>query len=1166
MCLQRGRTQGKLTTSFYRLLPAFLLAVISGPPGVSAAREESGLPPSMAFCDTLFPGRQYLTIGLRSRFIVAGSLRLFSNDSLVSDSLYRLEPVSGLIRLDSTLAGSKLVASYRAWSFLTLPDSFRLRNEFPGSSALPPAETDTAQGPSRVSGTAFYAGGIGEGFRLAGFDIKGSKSVSVAGGGAGRSAVFDQNLMLEISGKLSADTRLALRLNDQDLPLMAEGRSAELRELDEISVTLTSPVGSVSLGDYDFSLGNYSFASVERKLDGVSGSLQTGPHRLGASAALSGGTYRSVLFTGQEGRQGPYQLTGKNGEPVRILAGTERVYLNGVMLKRGLRDDYVIDYNQGTLFFTDRHLIGADHRIEVDYEYSSFTFKKALYSVTGETKNSLGTFRGYFLRESDLEDSPLAGTLTPEERDYLSQIGSGLDSLLLPGVRYLGGGRGSYIMHLTDTDKPYFEYVGPGAGDYAVSFREAGPFRGSYILDPSGSGYRFVGQNLGDFEPAGEFTLPGREDRAGIAFQLNPVTHFRLEGEGALLKSTINLFSGASQPVRTAHRLFAYLDTLGLAFIPGRLSLWGGENRVKEGFRFQGRRYEPDFERRWHLAPLPVGSLESGDCGERTREAGTRLALPAGIELGAGYGLLTRTNGERADRRNYSLGFNPRQNISATWQRINIHSERLSPGSTAENALTRAFRRRDNAEALIRLGILTPRLVLEREESTEPGISGELEGQRYLEITQRLAARFSPRFETGLSFLSRDTDWLNASPAFGKLLRWRPYSISRAGQLDFRYQGQGALRLSGRVGHRQRRFENKDLSRTSSTAGRIELFAGSFTGALQSHLVYEVSHGSALRNRVVYLPERYPDEGEYLVDGTYVGKAQGTHRREILPTEVDPRQGATLNLTARENLDLSSLVDSSGSLIKRMTLGTTVQLNRESTIDKSWKLYLLFPSAINDKAQALMKATLINADFTVQWADPAVFTRVELVWNTHFDSRFENGFEEFGDKALRFQFRIPLREDLEWDPTASISRRQRHDLAGGERKVKISELDNRLIASLNTNWRASFNLLAAHYDVPVQEAKYFKLGSGGELTRFIAGNGRIEAGVTLNRIWGTEGEDVLLVDVLGSARSGTSIEATAAVSLEPGERMLLHLRYTGRTDFLLDRFIHYGRAEMKYYF
>ncbi|MEA1996726.1 MAG: hypothetical protein U9N45_03775, partial [Gemmatimonadota bacterium] len=549
-------------------------------------------------------------------------------------------------------------------------------------------------------------GTIGEGFRLVGFDIRGSKSVSVAGGGAGGSTVLDQNLMLEISGKLNPETSLSFRLNDQDLPLMAEGRSAELRQLDEISVTLANPLGSVSLGDYDFRLDGYRFAALERKLDGVSGTLNTKDCTLGASAALSGGTYQQLRFNGHEGRQGPYRLTGKSGEPVRVLAGTERVYLDGAPLKRGLHNDYIIDYNQGTLVFTDRHLIGSDSRIEVDYEYSSYTFKKAFYSVTGKAKGSLGTVRGYYLRESDLESSPLAGRFTPEEQEYLEeQTGGALDSLITPGVRYLGEGRGSYRLRSIDEDEFYFEYAGPGGGEYAVSFREAGLGGGSYTFDPSTGGYKYVGPHLGEFETAGEFIPPRAEDRAGVAFELAPVRHLRLEGEGALVRNTVNLYSGASDPVRTAHKLMIYLDTLRLGRLPARLSLKGGETDVKAGFSFQGRRYEPDFERRWHLTPLPGAGKASSETGERVRETGAGLKLPAaGLELAAGYSRLSRTNGEKASRRDYSVSFNPWRSLSAGWTRINVHAGRLAADSGSSGRIpVRVYRRRDNARALVRL-------------------------------------------------------------------------------------------------------------------------------------------------------------------------------------------------------------------------------------------------------------------------------------------------------------------------------------------------------------------------------------------------------------------------------------------------------------------------------
>jgi len=1151
------------------LFPLLAALVCGGPPSPAAAEE---LPPQqvqVSRSDTLESTGRAEQVSLSSRFVIPASLRIFCDNAPLSPELYRLDPVRGLVYLDSSIDCSRLVASYLAWPF-TFQDSFRLRAAFADSAPAAQPTADTAEAavwdslPRRK--TAFGSGAPAEGFRLAGFEIRGSKSVSVSGGGlAGGGTLIDQNLMIEINGKLSPETRLSLRLNDQDLPLVPEGRSAELRQLDEISVTLSSPRGRVSLGDYDFRLEGYRFAGLERKLDGVEGRYNGKNFKLGASAALSGGTFHQLRFNGLEGRQGPYALTGKNGEPVNVLAGTERVYLDGRLMRRGVRQDYTVDYLQGTLTFTERHLIGAESRIEVDYEYISQTFKKSLYSVTGKAEGSPGWVRGYFLRESDLENSPLGEDFTAGELEYLAGQGLAGDSLVFSGVRYLGEGRGLYVLRAAESAYPWFEYVGPGRGDYMVTFREVGEFRGAYSFDPTSGGYRYLGRGLGDFDPIGEFSPPVREDRSGLAFELTPVSHLRFTGEGALLKRTVNLYSGRGRPLRTAHELFAGLDTLGLPGLPGRISLRGRLSEVQSEFSFQGRRYEADFERRWHLDPAPSGSA-AADHGERVQETGGRVELDGGISLNADYGRLARTNGERANRRRYILALEPCAALNARWQHLNIHSLRLFGDSSAPGGPAESYRRRHNAEVSGHWGLLTPRFTLEREERTEPSRYQDREGTRYLELSQALTARFSPRLETGFLLTRRSTDYLRPPPAAGRDRLWDHYSRALSGQVNLRYQGKSSFRLSGRLGHRRRTYEGENIGRTSMTAGRLDLSSGNFAGALQSHLLYEISHGSSMRRLVRYLPERYPDEGEYLEDGTYVGKAQGTHRRELAPAQIDPRQAAKLRLTSRENLDLTSWVDSAGKVIKRITLGSTVLLERENTLRDKWKLYLLFPSALNDRAEALMRSTRINTDITVHWADPEIYSRLELLWTTRFDRRFERGFEENGERTLRFQLRVPLSGAVEWDPTAAVGKTFRHDLAGHSGSVKKMSLTNSLIANFGSSWRASFTFDAARLQLQRPASRYLKLGSGAGLTRFLAGSGRLEAAFRINQVSGSEREDVRLVEVLGLARSGTSYETTVAASVETAERMLLHVRYTGRTDYFLGRFTHYARAEMKYFF
>ncbi|MBW7996841.1 MAG: hypothetical protein FVQ81_09820 [Candidatus Glassbacteria bacterium] len=1111
--------------------------------------------------DTLAPAVSGRVLQLSHKYVVASSLELLCRGHPLPDSLYRLESVPGRLILLFPLPCDTLVVNYSLLNGLSLPDSFSLRKNFP------PPELDgfLAERPvdSTKNATVKNFGGSdpGEGFRLAGFNISGSKSVSVSGGGGAPGTALDQNLMLQISGKLGRDTELSFRLNDQDLSLSSDGRSAELRELDEVAVSLNSPGAGVTLGDYDFSLTGFQFARIERKLDGVQGRLERGPVELKAGAALGGGTFRSVQLNGTEGRQGPYQLSGTSGEPVRVLVGTERVYLDGRRLSRGVRADYTIDYTRGTITFTERHLIGTESRIEIDYEYSSFTFRKSLYNVTARVAGQAGELRAYFVRESDLEDSPPGGLFSPEELDWLDSAGTGLDSILTPGVRFLGDGRGSYVMLFDSSGKPYFRYTGPGGGDYMVSFNRVGLPLGSYEFDAASGGYTWVGAGNGQYEPAGEVTPPSRDDRAGLAFAATPLPRLSIEGEGAVLKRTLNLFTARRAPARSAHRISVRLDTLALGALPARLSIDAGQRGVQRDFSFAGRRYQADFERNWNLLPLASGGNTRNTPGENLAEAGARLDLPAGLAIESGWGRLSRTSGERASRRTWGVALKPSEALSAAWRRLDIDTRRLPSDTTAGTGLFNSYRRRDNGSLALALGRTNSSFGVEREERTSPDLGFGITGSRHLELTGRLNTELSPRLELGLSLLGRDTDEQAAGTAL-----WSGATRARAVQLETSWNGPGALRVRGRLGHRRQQYVRGNLGRTSSTAGRVEVFGGGFAGRWQSHVVYELSHGSSLRNRAVYLPERYPDDGAYLEDGTYVGAEQGTHRREVLPAEIDPRQTASLKFTARQNLDLTEWVDSARTVISRMAWSATARLERESTLSEKWKLYLMLPSALNDDQNSLLAQTWINTDLTVQWKKPAVFSRLELVWNTNLDRRFESGSEEFADRKLRLQLRVPLAEGVEWSPTAELGRLRRLQLSGGRSRVSSLRLDNGFVVNLGEQWRAGADLDLGRFEVEGESESYRRFGAGGSLTRFLGGSGRIEAGLRVSRLSGPGSLDVMLVEVLGSARPGTSYRATAAVSVEPGERMMLHFRYTGRTDYLLNDFTHYGRAELKYFF
>jgi hypothetical protein len=54
------------------------------------------------------------------------------------------------------------------------------------------------------------------------------------------------------------------------------------------------------------------------------------------------------------------------------VSGSERVYVNGTLLKRGENNDYTIDYNAGEIVFTPLFTI-TEMRIAIEYQFSDRT-------------------------------------------------------------------------------------------------------------------------------------------------------------------------------------------------------------------------------------------------------------------------------------------------------------------------------------------------------------------------------------------------------------------------------------------------------------------------------------------------------------------------------------------------------------------------------------------------------------------------------------------------------------------------------------------------------------------------------------------------------------------------------------------------------------------------
>ena len=236
----------------------------------------------------------------------------------------------------------------------------------PGSLAAGAAGGEGAPGAAATGGGGEARAGAAAG--AGALEIRGSKSVRLARG-TNRELAVDQTLRLSIEGQLTPEIAVRAALSDDNLPVVPEGTTEELRDIDRVLVELEAARWRSTLGDFEAVREGSDFGDYRRKLQGLSLSARPGPARAELLAGSPRGAYRTVQIRGEEANQGPYRLGA--GETVRdlfLVAGSERVTLDGERLTRGADRDYVIDYVRGTVTFTYRRLITAESTIVVEFE------------------------------------------------------------------------------------------------------------------------------------------------------------------------------------------------------------------------------------------------------------------------------------------------------------------------------------------------------------------------------------------------------------------------------------------------------------------------------------------------------------------------------------------------------------------------------------------------------------------------------------------------------------------------------------------------------------------------------------------------------------------------------------------------------------------------------
>ena len=479
--------------------------------------------------------------------------------------------------------------------------------------------------------------------------------------GTNQSAVLNSSLDLQMSGYLPDSTLIRASITDNRIPVQPDGFSQQLRDIDRIYIEVSHKNrGRITAGDYAITNTDHYFLNFDRRITGLG--LTTDKKIKGKKAGLSGqingavsrGIFARNSFMGQEGNQGPYKLFGNNNELfIIIVSGSERVYLDGMLLTRGQEYDYVMDYNAGEITFTALRPITRERRIVIEFQYTTLLYLRSITYAQAAWNTEKFSVELVNYNESDSRNQTLFQDLTEGEKQLIGEAGSDFSKLKIPSATEVP----------FSPDEPLYEkIVQPGFGEifvlsrdstrqlYRVQFTFVGSGNGNYIQSNNtvnGRVFEWIpplnGRPQGSYEPVKQLTPPQSIGISSLRMSYDAGPLGALELQTAYSQKNLNRYAlsdnlQAGYAIRANHALNRQFGKLNLK--SGAYLDW-----LQADFTTVERVRQVEFNRDWALADS-IPPVEQ-------RLSGIQLALASDTSLQALFEFSSLRQGFES-RRKYS--------------------------------------------------------------------------------------------------------------------------------------------------------------------------------------------------------------------------------------------------------------------------------------------------------------------------------------------------------------------------------------------------------------------------------------------------------------------------------------------------------------------------------
>jgi hypothetical protein len=451
-----------------------------------------------------------------------------------------------------------------------------------------------------------------------GINTKGSISRGVNLGN-NKNTVLNSELDLQLYGRLNEKVQISASIQDANIPVNENGYSQRLDEFDQIFIELKSENWKIRAGDIDINNSVSYFGNFTKKIQGllVSSNLNK-KNKAFISGAIVKGQFKSSNITALEGNQGPYKIRGNNGELyILVISGSEKVYVDGVLLTRGENKDYIMNYNAGEIIFNTTYPISSENRIRIDYQISDRNYSRFMSYAGNNYKSEKLDINVMIYNEKDLKRQNLQQNLTNEQRIILNQAGDNI-SLMESSSAQISEYNENRILYkkINQNNNEYFEFSNnPSDQLYTVKFTYVGENKGNYILksnDAISNIYEYINpiQNIkqGSYDPIVRLIAPEKLQMAVIngIYSIHKNSKLNFEIAGSIEDK--NLFSSINDEDNQGIALKADLKNTIINKKGFEINNKVSYKQIDKYFKSIEYYYDPEFIRIWNIDSLIVGN------------------------------------------------------------------------------------------------------------------------------------------------------------------------------------------------------------------------------------------------------------------------------------------------------------------------------------------------------------------------------------------------------------------------------------------------------------------------------------------------------------------------------------------------------------------------------